>query len=149
MCTCALGAEQSEINNCEGIARVHNHYLWTPLCCRGLISGGADGQRASRSADQPGTLAHTFLLTDPRSEHAHRGTALVSYYRRSLGSFCAPRVSDGPSVPAEGPHWSTVTLYSMLSCLRFISPKNMKCQAADYNVPFRVQKKNLKKIFIL
>lgn len=25
--TCALEAEQSKINNCEGIARVHNHYL--------------------------------------------------------------------------------------------------------------------------
>lgn len=110
MYTCALGGEQSEINNCEGIARVHNHYLRTPLCCRGLISRGADGERASRGADQPGTLAHTFLLADPRSEHAHGGTVLVSYYRRSLGSFCALHVSDGPWVPAEGPHRSTVAL---------------------------------------
>ena len=36
MYTCALRGEQSKINNCEGIARVHNHYLWRLLCVIGF-----------------------------------------------------------------------------------------------------------------
>lgn len=114
-----------------------------PIVLLGLISRAADRER-KRQWWTGQTRTHV-QLTDPYGEQTHTQmhTRLHSSHITALTwiSLCASCIR-WASVPMEEQHCNTA-LYSVQSCLQSMSQKNIKCQATDYNVPF---KKN--KIFI-
>lgn len=107
--------------------------------------------QGARGSDQLGQPRAHVRPADPRSEqthmlkrtltHTHTHTPIYAHLILlcSLGSLSVHRVSDGPWVPMEVQHCNTA-LYGVLLCLRFTSLKNIKCQVADYNVPFNKKK---------